>query len=276
MDLYTKTSYELSRSITLRYSTSFSRSTKLFSESIQPYIFAIYGLVRIADETVDTYTGKDRGEQLDLLRLDVYRAMKTGYSTNPIVHAFADTARRFSITKTLIEPFFESMRMDITPKKYTPTLYATYIYGSAEVIGLMCLRVFVDGNDAHYKKREAGARALGAAYQKVNFLRDIASDYRDRQRIYFPDTTFSRLSEADKIAIVQDIRQDFAHAKPAVTKLPKNARKAVTLSFLYYSQLLDKLERTPVDVLKQKRVRLSGAKKLRIAAGQIFTPKGRK
>lgn len=261
MDLYTKTSYELSRHLTLRYSTSFGKSTKLFAPSIQPHIFAIYGLVRIADEIVDTYEGTDKANLLDELEQATYRTMKSGYSTNPIVHAFALTAREFNITKPLIAAFFESMRLDLSPQTYIQKLYVTYIYGSAEVIGLMCLKVFTGGNQAEYQKLEKGARALGAAYQKVNFLRDIASDFQDRQRVYFPGITFESFSEDEKMAIVKDIRHDFDSAKRAVEELPTNARKAVSLSFAYYSALLDKLEKTPVETIKTSRVRVPDAKK---------------
>lgn len=261
MDLYAKTSYELSRHLTLRYSTSFGKSTKLFSADIQPHIFAIYGLVRIADEIVDTYEGADKATLLDELEQTTYQTIKSGYSTNPIVHAFALTAREFNITKPLIAAFFESMRLDLSPQTYIQKLYVTYIYGSAEVIGLMCLKVFTGGNEDEYKKLEKGARALGAAYQKVNFLRDIASDFHDRQRVYFPGITFESFNDDEKMAIIKDIRRDFDTAKRAVDKLPANAHKAVALSFAYYGALLDKLEKTPAETIKTSRVRVPDAKK---------------
>ena len=154
MDLYTKTSYELSRTLTVRYSTSFSKSSQLFDASIRKHIFAIYGLVRIADEIVDTYQGKDSEALLDALESDTYAAIKVGYSTNPIIHAFADTFRTFDIDKSLIKAFFKSMRTDIAQTTFTQKQYETYIYGSAEVIGLMCLKVFVHGDADEYKHLE--------------------------------------------------------------------------------------------------------------------------
>ncbi|MGV9002197.1 MAG: phytoene/squalene synthase family protein [Candidatus Saccharimonadaceae bacterium] len=262
MDLYTKTSYELSRILTFRYSTSFSSSTKLFAVHIQPHIFAIYGLVRIGDEIVDTYTGKDGRKQLDMLEKETYTAIKTGYSTNPIVHAFAQTAQKYNITKKLIAPFFESMRMDLTPKKYTQNLYEKYIYGSAEVIGLMCLKVFVEGDKKRYEELAPGAKALGAAYQKVNFLRDIASDYIERQRMYFPNTSFQTFDETAKQVIIVDITKDFHEARQALEHLPKSAQKAVKLSYTYYNELQKKLKSTPAETLKQRRIRVSTPKKI--------------
>ena len=272
MDLYTKTSYELSRTLTLRYSTSFSKSSQLFAPSVKQYIFAIYGLVRIADEIVDTYQGKDSEVLLDTLEKDTYKAIKTGYSTNPIIHAFADTFRKFTIDKSLIKAFFGSMRTDLTQTTFTKKQYEKYIYGSAEVIGLMCLKVFVEGDENEYKHLEPGARVLGAAYQKVNFLRDIASDYNERGRVYFPDIDFKTFSEADKRAIEQDIAADFQVARGAVLQLPKNARRAVRLSFEYYSELLKTIEKTPVETLKTTRVRVPNIKKLLVR----FAPKGNK
>lgn len=271
MDLYNTTSYELSRLLTSRYSTSFGKSTKLFSADIRLHIFAIYGLVRVADETVDTYDGANKADLLRELEQAIYDAIKSGYSTNPIVHAFALTARKYAITTQLIAAFFESMRMDLTPKEYSQALYETYIYGSAEVIGLMCLKVFTAGDQKRYDYLEKGARALGAAYQKVNFLRDIASDFEDRKRVYFPGITFESFDDTEKAAIIKDIRHDFKIAKQAVDELPPNAHNAVSLSFAYYSALLEALEKTPADVIKTSRVRVSDARKMLLS----ITPRKR-
>lgn len=272
MELYTNTSYELSRILTLRYSTSFGSSTKLFTPRIQPHIFAIYGLVRIADEIVDTYSGKDQLKQLNQLEKETYTAIKIGYSTNPIVHAFALTAKKYGITKTLIAPFFASMRMDLKPQRYTKKLYEKYIYGSAEVIGLMCLKVFVEGDREEYSALEAGARALGSAYQKVNFLRDIASDYQERQRVYFPGVSYDSFDETSKQQILEDIKKDFLAARQSVDDLPKTARKAVKLSYSYYFELVKKLEATSAKTIKERRVRVPTMKKLYLRVLQP-TPK---
>jgi len=264
VDLYTNTSYELSRTLTLRYSTSFSKSSGLFAPAIRRHIFAIYGLVRIADEIVDTYQGDDCEVQLNSLEQEAYRAIQSGYSANPIIHAYAQTARRYHFDNKLLKAFFVSMRMDLAPVHYTQKLYEQYIYGSAEVIGLLCLAIFVDGNKAEYTRLETGAKALGAAYQKVNFLRDIASDYNERGRIYFPGVDFESFGEDDKEAIERDIASDFEVAKSAVNQLPVGARKAVGLSYAYYKELLHVIEKTPAKTLKTTRVRVQNIKKLLI------------
>ena len=263
MEQYTKTSYKLARTVTLDYSTSFSQSSQLFSSAIRNDIYAIYGLVRVADEVVDTYQGGDRTSVINELEAHTLQSLKTGFSPNPLVHAFVTTARRYGIGADLVKPFFKSMQMDLEPLMYTPKLYAEYIYGSAEVIGLMCLKVFCN-DEAEYKKQAAGARALGSAYQKVNFLRDIKADYDDRGRVYFPGVIFDTFNDTQKAAIVKDIQQDFKTARPAVAKLPTNARKAVALSFDYYSELLNKLEQTSANNIKAGRIRVSDIKKLQI------------
>jgi len=263
MELYTKTSYKLARTVTLDYSTSFSKSSQLFSADIRDHIYAIYGLVRVADEIVDTYKGKDMAQILKDLETETLQSLKTGFSPNPLVHAFVTTAKRFNIGSDLIKPFFKSMDMDIESKTYTPKLYADYIYGSAEVIGLMCLKVFCD-DEKQYKKLEPGARALGAAYQKVNFLRDIKADYDERGRVYFPDVTYETFDDHHKEAIVKDIKKDFKKAQVAVAELPANSRQAVALSFAYYSELLNKLEQTSAEKIKAGRIRVNNTKKLQL------------
>ncbi len=264
MDQYTSTSYALSRQLTLRYSTSFGQSSKILSRDIRKHVFAIYGLVRVADEIVDTYTGNDKASVLNSLENEVYNSITTGFSTNPIVHAFVDTVRSFDIPKKFITSFFSSMRMDIKKKRFTQKEYETYIYGSAEVIGLMCLKVFTHEDKSLFLELEPAARALGAAYQKVNFLRDIASDYIERGRIYFPGVEFKTFNESAKSKLIKDIKNDFKIARSAFAKLPKNARSAVSLSASYYTELLTRLENTSVQTIKSSRVRVPDAVKLRL------------
>ncbi len=264
MDLYTKTSYSLAKKLTENFSTSFSASSTLFSSSLRPHIYAIYGLVRIADEIVDTYRGGDMKQQLDALEEGTYVAISRHYSSNPIVHAFATTARMYNIDKELIAPFFESMRTDITPpKKYNQFEYERYIYGSAEVVGLMCLKVFCGGDAKHYGALKSGAQALGAAYQKVNFLRDIGEDSRSLGRVYFPSLdSIKDFNDTSKIAIENDIMADLKHARTALLKLPKSSRYAVSLSYEYYSRLLVIIKRTPAETLKHGRVRVPDYQKI--------------
>lgn len=262
MELYGKTSREINKLITTRYSTSFGLSSTLFDASIRDDIYAVYGLVRIADEIVDTYRGSDANEQLTDLEYDTYRAIVTGYSANPVVHAFALTARHYAIEKTAIEAFFTSMRMDLGAYTNSKSNYETYIYGSAEAVGLMCLSVFVNGDHARYESLSDGARALGAAYQKINFLRDLAADKGELGRWYFPGCTYESFNDADKKTITSDIREDIERAREALGKLPRSSKRAVALSLSYYDRLLDKLQRASVSELKQRRLRVSDTIKL--------------
>lgn len=269
MELYTSVSFELAEHITRRYSTSFSKSSSLFDARIRPYIFAIYGLVRIADEIVDTYAGDDARTQLDDLETEVSRALRAAYSTNPIVHAFAVTAQRFSLNPELLAAFFASMRTDTLKTSFTREEYDEYIYGSAEVIGLMCLAVFTENDTKLYDELSGGACSLGAAYQKVNFLRDIASDYSERGRVYFPDMSYD-LADEDKAAIVAECYRDFAAARPTIKRLPPAARRAVRTSFLYYYQLLRALDSASIADIKTRRIRVSSAKKLLLFVRGMF------
>jgi len=260
VELYNQASYKASKLITNEYSTSFGLSIRLFEASLRPHIYAIYGLVRIADEVVDTYTGKDRLKVLNDLEKQTMAAIITGYSTNPIIHAFALTAQKYDIDGSLIAPFFESMRMDITPQVFDQELYDTYIYGSAEVVGLMCLKVFTD-DIKRYNQLEKGAGKLGAAYQKINFLRDIAADAEGLGRWYFPISSFAAFDDKAKNAIVRDIEKDLAAAKKAIAKLPDSSQKAVSLSYQYYGELLKKIKLTPATQLRQKRIRVNNLQK---------------
>lgn len=268
MDLYTKTSYELSELLTKRYSTSFSLSTQLFPREIRKAIFAIYGLVRIADEIVDSYQGNDAKQQLDELERELDKAITTNYSANPLVHAFAQTAQLCTIDPSLTRPFFDSMRMDLAPIVYTKPHYDRYIHGSAEVIGLMCLKVFCQGNMKLYEELSNGAKALGAAYQKVNFLRDIAIDHK-RGRMYFPGLQFTTFGDQQKHDIVLDIEHDFTVAQAAISNLPHSAKKAVTLSFYYYNDLLERLKKSSAEQLKTARIRVPDSKKMLLFAAVI-------
>lgn len=266
MELYTSVCYELSERLTKRYSTSFSLSSRLFDGSIRRHIYAIYGLVRIADEIVDTYRGSDSLERLNNLEAEVARAMEAQYSANPIVHAYAQTARRFAIDSSLLMAFFESMRMDIDKQSFTKKQYDEYIYGSAEVIGLMCARVFVQGEKQSYESLQTGARALGSAYQKVNFLRDMKSDYEERGRVYFPRVDFDSFSETHKRAIEEDIEADFAVARQAIDDLPRVAIKAVRASYYYYYALFEDLKHADAETIKTRRLRVSSARKMALLA----------
>lgn len=268
MDLYDSVSYESAQLLTLRYSTSFGSATKLYPKHIRQHIFAIYGWVRVGDEIVDTYRGKDASERLDAITAETDLTLLTGFSTNPIIHAFARTARIFGINSTLIDPFIESMRMDLSPPKrpLTKKEYKAYIYGSAEVVGLMCLKVFTDGDSETYERLRPGAEALGSAFQKVNFLRDFAQDVRELGRSYFPHVNAKELSESQKAAIVKDIRHDFTHALVAVAELPADAAPAVRVAAAYYTELLKRLEAAPARTISKDRIRVPDWRKAQILA----------
>lgn len=261
MEDYTALSYEFAERLTRRYSTSFGLSTRLLSPAIRPHIYAIYGMVRLADEIVDTHANLDHAQQeLHALELQTLKALGTGYSTNPLLHAFALSARHYGIEQELIKPFFASMRMDLHTTTHTAASYKTYIYGSAEVVGLMCLKVFTGGDTQTYNRQRAGAQALGRAYQKVNFLRDYAADTKQLGRHYFPGDT-GELSESLQQAVVNDISKDFITARPAIDTLPASCRRAVALSYSYYTQLLTLLAETDVATLATTRIRVNNGKK---------------
>lgn len=262
MELYETVSYRLAKELTERYSTSFSSSITLFPRPLRRHIYAIYGMVRVADEIVDSYRGPDAAEQLERFYDEVIRtcSMHAPYSTNPIVHAFALTANQYDIGKNLIDPFFESMRMDLSPKPFDEEAFQAYIYGSAAVVGLMCLKVFVGGKPDQYAQLAPGAELLGNAYQKVNFLRDIGVDKNQLKRSYFPGVT--DITEREKRRIVDDIQADFDAAKESIAQLPSGVRNAVTLSYRYYEELLKLLKDTPAETLRTTRIRVPDVKKI--------------
>lgn len=272
MEPYETLSYGFAKQLTKRYSTSFSVSITLFPKAMRRHIYAVYGMVRVADEIVDTYRGPDAREQLERFYDEVMRAcaMDTPYSTNPIVHAFALTAREHGIDSTLIDPFFDSMRMDLRKVDFDQKAFDTYIYGSAAVVGLMCLKVFVGGDMNRYDKLAPGAERLGNAYQKVNFLRDIGADKNQLKRNYFPGIT--TLTDREKRRIIDDIQTDFDMAKDYIAALPAAAKSAVRLSARYYQELLDKLSKASAETLHTSRVRVPDIRKLmlyvRARAGQ--------
>lgn len=271
MEFYTETSRQMSRLLTNKYSTSFSLSSRLFNLSVRTHIYAIYGLVRVADEIVDSYPGSNKRDLLDKLYADVLSAIRSGFSPNPVVHAFAVTAASYCINQDLIEPFFKSMKMDIDKSTYDKKEYEEYVYGSAEVVGLMCLRVFTNNDQAEYERLRPGAQALGSAYQKVNFLRDMQADYTTLGRVYFPAIDYDTFSEQDKTAIIRDIEADFERAESAAQELPPSARKAVRASMMYYRRLLRAMANASVEDIRRQRYRVPDTYKIlllvRVSAG---------
>ncbi|BDZ66181.1 phytoene/squalene synthase family protein [Agromyces mangrovi Wang et al. 2018] len=283
LDRYDETA-EASASVVIgRYSTSFGAAARLLEPTCRRRIRVIYALVRIADEVVDGSAAEaglsvdDQRAALDALEAETERAMRTGYSTNVVVHAFARTARATGIDASLTAPFFASMRRDLDPSPFTADEVVTYIYGSAEVVGLMCLRAFLadEGVDEERRARlEDGARHLGAAFQKVNFLRDLAVDWRDLGRNYFPGVDPEALTEAEKHAILDDIDADLTISGRSVAELPVRSRAAVAAAQELFARLASKLRATPADELLRARVRVPDAEKFAIAVRAAVTRGG--
>jgi phytoene synthase len=248
---------DCSRVVTIRYSTSFSSAIKMLHADLRRPIFNIYGFVRLADEIVDTFHAHDKQVLLEQFRQETFDAIIRGISLNPILNSFQKTVNQYGINHRLIEAFFKSMASDLTENQYDRQGYEEYIYGSAEVVGLMCLCVFCEGNDGLHKKLEAPARALGAAFQKVNFLRDIKADFNDLSRLYFPGCNFHDFTAADKAQIEQDIEQDFRAAYQGILQLPIKARFGVYVAYKYYYSLFRKIKSTHHEHILHKRIRIA-------------------
>ncbi len=251
-----------SKLITRQYSTSFSLGIRFFAHEFHAPIYAIYGFVRFADEIVDTFHGQDKEKLLEKFKKNTYQAIEKKISLNPVLHAFQHVANSFNIEKGLIDAFFYSMEMDLQKKSFSPEEYKKYIHGSAEVIGLMCLRVFTSNDPVLYDKLSPYAISLGAAYQKINFLRDIRADYHQLGRIYFPGIEWDDFTRENKQKIEEDSLKDFQHGFEGIKKLPRGARLGVYLSYLYFKALLITIKRLPPDILLEKRVRVSNGKKI--------------
>ncbi len=262
MDLFSKSAYECSKLITNAYSTSFSLGVKTLHRKYHSPICAIYGFVRFADEIVDTFHGYDKKKLLDRFRKDTYRAIEEGVSLNPILHSFQQIVNNYQIDHKLIDAFLVSMEMDIAKKDYQHSEYQAYIYGSAEVVGLMCLKVFCGSNEKEYEKLLTPARHLGAAFQKVNFLRDMKSDFDERGRIYFPRVDFKKFSTTDKKYIEEDIKHDFHKALDGVKALHKGARVGVYLAYVYYQTLFKKISGLSPAKIKSERIRIPDFNKM--------------
>jgi len=263
LEHYTKTSYKLSKKLTVAYSTSFSWGIRVFKPEYRDPVFAIYGFVRIADEIVDTFHSHDKEQLLEKFTDDTWEAINSGISTNPILQAFQKVVNEYNIDRNLITAFLESMEMDITRSSYNRENYDKYIYGSAEVVGLMCLKVFLDGNEKRYKELEHSARMLGAAFQKVNFLRDIQSDLNDRGRIYLPGVHhFDFIDNNNKAQLEKEVENEFKEAFKGIVKLPISVKLGVYSAYLYYLMLFNKIKRLDVEQLKSSRVRISNWYKL--------------
>lgn len=262
MQLYRQVCMESSKLITQRYSTSFSMGIRAFDQRFRNPIYAIYGFVRFADEIVDTFHDYPKAELLQRFWQDTYRAIDEKISLNPVLQSFQEVVHTYSIERELIDAFLRSMEMDLHENTYDQSGYEEYIYGSAEVVGLMCLRVFCEGDKVQYESLKAPAKSLGSAFQKVNFLRDLKSDFDDRGRIYFPGVDFSHFTASDKLAIEADIHSDFEHAYSGIVRLPKGARFGVYLAYVYYLKLLQKIKNAPIEQVTEERIRVNDGRKM--------------
>lgn len=257
IQLFHTASEECSSIVTRRYSTSFASAIRMLHKDLRKPICNIYGFVRFADEIVDSFHDFDKERLLREFKEETFDAIERGISLNPILHAFQRTVNEYRIDHDLILAFFKSMEMDLTRKTYDEQGYEEYIYGSAEVVGLMCLTIFCEGNRERYEELKPAARALGAAFQKVNFLRDIRADHAGLARIYFPRCDFNNFTCADKKKIEADIQADFREAYAGILKLPIKARFGVYVAYKYYSSLFRKIKGMRASCILNKRVRIS-------------------
>lgn len=256
VDFFHQVCSDCSQSVTISYSTSFSSAIKLLHKDLRRPIFDIYGFVRFADEIVDTFHGHDKQTLLAQFKTETFDAIGRGISLNPILNAFQLTVNQYNIDHELIHAFFRSMESDLTEHQYDRQGYEEYIYGSAEVVGLMCLYVFCDGDQQMYEKLKQPARALGAAFQKVNFLRDIKADFNELSRVYFPGCDFHNFTWRDKQQIEEDIALDFKNAYDGILQLPLKARFGVYVAYKYYLSLFKKIKSIQPQYILQRRVRI--------------------
>ncbi|MCK6613869.1 MAG: phytoene/squalene synthase family protein [Ignavibacteriaceae bacterium] len=262
MDLYHNTAFSISKIITNKYSTSFSMGIMAFAPKYRDPIYGIYAYVRFADEIVDTFHDFNKKELLQRFRKDTFQAIEDGISLNPVLHAFQKVVNEYQIDHKYIIAFLDSMEMDLSNSYYEQDGYNNYIYGSAEVVGLMCLKVFVDGDQQQFESLLEPARALGSAFQKVNFLRDIKSDIEERGRIYLPGVDSSEgIDEINKARLEKEVEEEFALALEGIKKLTPGVRMGVYSAYLYYIKLFEKIRSSHVSTLLKKRVRVSNVNK---------------
>jgi phytoene/squalene synthetase len=260
--LFDTVSHEMSTLTTKRYSTSFSLGIKMLNIELQQPIYSIYGFVRFADEIVDSFHGFNKAWLLDDFRKQTYQAITDGISLNPILNSFQWAVNTYEIPLELIETFLESMKMDLNKESYNEEQYKKYILGSAEVVGLMCLKVFVNGDQVEYLRLKPAAMKLGSAFQKINFLRDLNDDYKHLGRVYFPGIDMNEFNATAKNDIERDIEADFHAGYLGILELPKKARFGVYLAYIYYYKLFTKIKNTPAKVILNERVRIPNNRKV--------------
>lgn len=265
--LFDKVSTKTSKLVTRQYSTSFSMGIRFLNKNFQEPIYGIYGFVRLADEIVDSFHQYDKKVLLEEFKKDTYLSIERGISLNPVLNSFQEVVNTFKIDHELIAAFLKSMEMDLEKKEYTEEGYKEYILGSAEVVGLMCLRVFTEGNNNLYQELKPYAMALGSAFQKINFLRDLNADYVGMGRMYFPNLNMSELNEKVKGEIEIDIEIDFDKGLQGIKKLPKKARLGVYVAYIYYRSLFNKIKKVNSQKILEERIRIPNPQKVMLFAG---------
>jgi phytoene synthase len=262
--IFDELSFEISKQTTKRYSTSFSLGIKFLSKELRKPIYNIYGFVRFADEIVDTFHDFDKETLLNEFKRDTHLAIERGISLNPVLNAFQETVNKYQIPLELIDTFLYSMEMDLDNFEHNQESYEKYILGSAEVVGLMCLKIFVKGNESEYQRLKPLAMKLGSAFQKINFLRDLKADFKDLGRTYFPGVDMSQFNNQVKLEIEADIEKDFAAGYEGILQLPRDARFGTYMAYIYYYKLFKKIKETPAEVIVQQRVRIPNNKKYQL------------
>jgi len=268
--LYDDVSFESSRLTTKTYSTSFSMGIRFLDKEIRKHVYSIYGFVRFADEIVDTFHDYPKAELLQKFREDTALAIEQGISLNPILNAFQHTVNEYLIDWELIDTFLKSMEMDLNPVDYDQSNYETYILGSAEVVGLMCLKVFCYGDEKLYQKAKPQAMSLGSAFQKINFLRDAQEDYEKLGRTYFPGVDLSNFDNATKKQIEKDIEHDFKEGFKGIQMLPKSSRFGVYIAYVYYYKLFRKIQGLDASQILKKRIRIPNKRKYTLFVGSYL------
>lgn len=266
MNIFHEVSCLCSKATTEKYSTSFSSAIRLLHKDLRTPVYNIYGFVRFADEIVDTFHDYDKATLLEEFKQDTYTAISRGISLNPILHSFQQTVNEYNISLHLVDAFFNSMEMDLSQSAYNCDKYKEYIYGSAEVVGLMCLYIFCEGDQKMYTQLKPYAQALGAAFQKVNFLRDAKADYQQLSRTYFPGVDFNNFTQCSKKKIEEDIAVDFVNAYKGISQLPVKARFGVYVAYKYYLSLFNKIRKAQPKSILQQRFRIPNYGKVVILA----------
>ncbi len=259
--IFDEVSYGCSKAATKAYSTSFSAGIRMLDKRFRNPVYAVYGFVRFADEIVDTFHEHNKSELMERFRMDTVNALEDRISLNPILNSFQKTCHQFDIGFDLIDTFLKSMEMDLQHKNYDRSAFENYILGSAEAVGLMCLKIFTENNNQLYLRLKPYAMSLGAAFQKINFLRDMKDDFEGLGRAYFPGLDFRNFTESDKAIIEEEIDQDFKHAYQGIVQLPKDARLGVFVAYVYYKSLFLKIQSLPSHRVKEERIRIPNQRK---------------